>query len=85
MITAASTSTPIEMAMPPSDMMLAPRPWTRMTMKASRIEIGIETIATKADRKWKRKMMQTRATMIDSSIRVSVRVSIESWIRSVRS
>ena len=71
--------------MPPSDMMLAPRPCIRMTMKASRIEIGIETIATKAERKWKRKMMQTRATMIDSSMRVWVRVSIESWISPVRS
>jgi hypothetical protein len=56
-----------------------------MMIKARRIETGIETIATKADRKWKRKMMQTRATMIDSSIRVSVRVSIDSWISSVRS
>ena len=56
-----------------------------MTMKATRIDSGMERIATSAERKWKRKTMQTRATMIDSSIRVCVRVSIERWMRAVRS
>ena len=51
---AASTSTPMEMAIPPKDMMFAPSPCHRMMMKASRIDSGIETMATKAERKWKR-------------------------------
>ena len=85
MITAASTSTPIEIAMPPSDMMLAPSPCQRMITKASRMETGIETMATKAERKWKRKTRHTRATTIDSSIRVWVRVSTERSMRPVRS
>ncbi len=85
MMIAASTSTPIEIAIPPSDMMLAPRPCILITMNAIRIETGIEKIATSAERKWKRNRMQTRATMIDSSIRVWVSVSIDRWISAVRS
>ena len=81
----ASTRTPIEIAIPPSDMMFAPRPCIFITMKEMRIETGIEKIATSAERKWKRKTMQTSATMIDSSIRVWVRVSIARWINAVRS
>ena len=74
MTMAASTITPIAIAMPPSDMMLASRPCRYMTMKASRIETGIDRIATNAERKWKRKTTQTSATMIDSSISVWVSV-----------
>ncbi len=55
MMMAASTSTPIEIAMPPRDMMFAPIPWIFMMMNARRIETGIEIIATSAERKWNQK------------------------------
>ena len=85
MMMAASTSTPIEMAMPPRDMMLAPSPWIFMTMNAKRIETGMEMIATSAERKWNRNTRQTSATTIDSSISVWVSVSTARSIKAVRS
>jgi len=81
----ASTSTPIEIAMPPSDMMFIPSPWALMTTKASNTEIGIGRIATSADRKWNRKRRQTTATTIDSTISVSVSVAMDRSIRPLRS
>ena len=81
----ASTSTPIEIAMPPSDMMFEPSPWARITTKASRTDTGIARIGTSADRKWNRKTRHTTATTIDSSSRVSVSVSMERSISPLRS
>ena len=36
-----------------------------MTISARRIEKGIDRIATRAERRWNRKIRQTSATMID--------------------
>ena len=68
MMIAASIMAPIAIAIPPKDMMLALIPNGYMTINEIRMPTGIVTMATKADRRCHKKMMQTRATMILSSI-----------------
>ncbi len=46
---------------------------------------GSETMATKAERRWKRKTKQTTATTMNSSISLWVRLSTARWIRLERS
>ncbi len=82
---AASIIAPIAIAMPPSDMMSAPTPTIRIAMKAIRMPSGRVRMATRADRACSRKTMQTRATMMLSSVSVRSRVSIARAIRSERS
>ena len=82
---AASIMAPMAMAMPPNDMMSAPTPTHRMATKASRIPIGSVMIATSAEVAWRRKRMQTAATMTLSSISLPRRFSMDRSIRSLRS
>ena len=57
---APSTSTPIEMAIPASDMMLALRPMRYMGMKASATDTGMVTMGTIAEGMCQRKTRMTR-------------------------
>ena len=82
---AASTIAPMAMAMPPRLMMLAFTPMARMTMKEMKIPNGRVTIATSDDRKWRRKMIVTSATMSDSSRSLVRRFSIARSMRLERS
>ncbi len=85
MTIAASIMAPMAMAIPPSDMMLAFSPRTRMAMNAMRIPMGSVTIATSALRAWSRNSTVTSATISDSSISFSRSVWIARSIRSLRS
>ena len=72
-------------AMPPSDMMLAPTPWKYMTMKAISTASGRVITATSAERRCSRKTTHTSATMAISSTSFSRRVATEFSISTVRS
>ena len=72
-------------AMPPRDMMLALTPWWYMTMKAARMPSGSEMMATKAERRWNRKMKHTTATTRNSSSSLKERFSTARSIRLERS
>ena len=65
---APSTSTPIEMAIPASDMMLTVTPRKYIGMKASSTDTGIVTIGTTADGMCHRKTRMTSDTMIISMV-----------------
>ena len=82
---AASTIAPIAMAIPPSDMMLAPTPCCCMMTKAARMPIGRTTIATSEERRCSKKSRQTSATASDSSISFSLRVLMARLISPDRS
>ena len=66
--------TPMAMAMPLRLMMLALIPRIFMAMKAIRMPTGRVNTATKAERKWRRKMRQMRATTVNSSTSLLFRV-----------
>ncbi len=82
---AASIIAPIAIAIPPSDMMLAFIPSTRIASSAMPIPIGSVRIATNALCACSRKMMVTSATMTDSSTSFSRSVWIARSIRPERS
>ena len=82
---AASTIAPMAIAMPPSDMMLAPTPWKYMTMKAISTASGRVITATSAERRCSRKTTHTSATIAISSTSFSRRVATEFSISTVRS
>ena len=73
---APSTSTPMEMAMPASDMRLALRPISFMGMKASATDTGMVTMGTMDEGKCQRKMRMISETMMISSISLSFTVSM---------
>ncbi len=83
--TASSQSTPMEMAMPASDMMLAVSPMKYIGMKASATAMGSVTMARAAPPKSSRNTMTMIETMMDSSMMVRVSVWMERLIRSERS
>ncbi len=85
MMTPASTSTPMAMAIPPSDMMLEVTPRSFMVMKEMRTAIGRVRTITRALWKWSRKTRMTRDTTIDSSVSARFRVWMARSIRSERS
>ena len=60
---AASASSPIAIAMPPSDMMFDVKPRYRMPMNENNTESGSTNITTSADRAWNRKTRQMTETM----------------------
>ena len=82
---AASIIAPMAMAIPPSDMMFAFRPITRMARNAIRTPMGSVRIATSALCACSRKRIVTSATMIDSSTSFSRRVAIARSISPERS
>ncbi len=80
-----STMTPMEIAMPPSDMMLALIPTRFMIVRVARTPVGRTKAATSALRACSRKRMQTTATTRTSSVSVWRRVSTARSMRSERS
>ncbi len=82
---AASIMAPMAMAMPPSDMMLAPIPSQRMARNAIRMPMGSVTSATSALLAWRRKTRVTSATISDSSISFSRSVRMARPISPERS
>ena len=85
MTMAASTMAPTAMAMPPRLIMLALSPCLSIIIKLMNTPSGRVKIPTRALRKWNKKMMHTRATMILSSMRVFFRLLIALSIRDERS
>ena len=85
MTMAASTIAPIAIAMPPRLMIVELMPSACMAMNAISTPIGRLTMATSAERTCSRKTMQTRATIMLSSISVPFSVSMARFIRSERS
>ena len=81
----ASTIAPMAIAMPPSDMMLALRPWKCMIRNAARMPSGRVTMITTLERKWNRKAAQTSATTMISSTSLPRRLSTARWISPERS
>ena len=82
---AASIMAPMAMAIPPSDMMLAFMPSTRMARNAMRMPIGEGEDRHQGARACSRKTTVTSATMIDSSTSFPFSVSIACSIRPDRS
>ncbi len=82
---APSTSTPTEMAIPASDMMLTVTPRKYIGMNARSTETGIVTIGTMADGTCQRNTRITSDTMIISIASSCVSVPIARSIRSDRS
>ena len=82
---AASTSAPMAMAMPESDMMFEVSPLAYMGMNEMITATGIVTMGMAALGRCRRKSRMTRLTMISSSTSVRTRVRIERWISSERS
>ncbi len=82
---APSTRMPMEIAMPPSDMMLMSRPIALNGMNARITEIGIVTMGTIALGTCQRKTRMTSETTTISSISFDRSVSTERLIRSDRS
>ena len=81
----ASASSPIAIAMPPSDMMFEVRPRYRMPMNDIRTDSGSTIITTSADRAWNRKTRQMIVTTTACCINVLVSVETEPTISSDRS
>ena len=81
----ASASSPMAMAIPPSDMMLDDRPRYRIPMNDIRTDSGSTIITTSADRAWNRKTRQMIVTMIACWISVFFNVSTDPRISSDRS
>ena len=82
---APSTSTPMEMAIPASDIRLAFSPRSFIGMNASATETGMVTIGTMAEGTCQRKIRMTRLTMMISSISLLRTVSIAWSMRIDRS
>ncbi len=82
---AASTSVPIAIAMPPSDMMLALMPCAFITMKADATAIGVTITTISPERRWNRNTKQTSATTRNSSSSLPLRWSTARWISEERS
>ena len=82
---AASTSTPIAMAMPESDMMFELMPNCCIRMKEIRIETGNGNVTMRMLRKCQRKMMCASVTRMISSQSACLRVSRVRSMRSLRS
>ncbi len=82
---AASTSVPIAIAMPPSDMMFALMPCARMTMNAASTAIGVTITTIRPERMWNRNTKQTSATTTNSSSSLRFRLSTARWISEERS
>ena len=82
---AASTSTPMAMAMPLSDMMFEVIPNCFIRMNEIRIETGSGNVTIRMMRKWKRKMMCASVTRMISSVSACFSVSIVRSINSLRS
>src|ERR1035441_10621676 len=76
---------PTAIAMAPSDMMFEVRPIIFMGMKAMMTATGMVTIGMVALGMCHRKIMMTIATMINSSVSVCFRFSMERKINSDRS
>ena len=72
-------------AMPPSDMMLALMPCTRMTRKATSTPTGSDRMATSDERRCMRNSAQTTATTMNSSTSFSSSVAMARSIRPARS
>ncbi|OIQ71194.1 hypothetical protein GALL_471910 [mine drainage metagenome] len=85
MTMAASIMAPMAMAMPPRLMIFAPRPSSFIVPNAIRMPTGNMMIATSALRKCSRKTTQTSATMILSSNRVCLSVSMAALMTFERS
>ncbi len=82
---APSTSTPMEMAMPASDMRFAPIPIAYMGMKASATDTGMVTMGTMAEGMCQRKMRITAETMRISSMSLLLTVVMACPMSSERS
>ena len=65
---APSTSTPMEMAIPASDIRFAPRPRACRGMKASATDTGMVTMGTMAEGMCQRKIRITSETITISSM-----------------
>jgi hypothetical protein len=82
---AASTSTPIAMAIPASDMMLEVIPRYRMKRKAINTASGMGIVTIRTDRKWSRKRRFTSVTTTASSMSDRLRVATARSIKAERS
>ena len=60
---AASASSPIAIAIPPSDMMFEDKPRYRMAMNENSTDSGSTIITTRADRAWNRNTRQMIVTI----------------------
>jgi len=81
----ASTSTPMEMAMPVSDMMCDGMPNRSMRMNEIRMEAGSGSVTIRMLRKWNRNRMCASVTRMISSVSACFRVSMARPMRSLRS
>ena len=81
----ASTSTPMAMAMPESDMMFDVMPNWFIRMNETRIESGSGSVTMRMLRKWNRKRMMTIVTSTASSVSACLSVSSVRSISSLRS
>ena len=82
---AASTSTPMAMAMPVRDMMFEVMPNSFIRMNEIRIETGSGSVTMMMLRKCQRKMMCARVTRMTSSHSACLSVSMVRSMRSLRS
>jgi len=82
---AASTSTPMAMAMPVSDMMLLVMPVSFISRKETRIETGNGRVTIRMLRKCQRNRMWARVTSTTSSSSACLSVSIVRSISVLRS
>ena len=82
---APSTSTPMEMAMPASDIRLAFMPMAYMGMKASATETGMVTMGTMAEGTCQRKIRMMIETITISSTSLSFTVPMAWSMSSERS
>ena len=81
----ASTIAPIAIAIPPNDIILAVMPCADITIKAARMANGNVIIATSADLACIKKINDTSATTIASSISLLLKYSIAPSIKGARS
>ena len=81
----ASTSTPMAMAMPESDMMFEEMPNRSISTNETRMLSGSGMVTMRMLRKWNRKTMCANVTSTISSISACFRVSIVRAMRSLRS
>ncbi|MBS1111680.1 MAG: hypothetical protein H6Q88_3672 [Anaeromyxobacteraceae bacterium] len=82
---APSTSTPMEMAMPASDIRFAPIPMAYMGMKASATDTGMVTMGTMAEGMCHRKIRITIETITISSTSLCLTVPMACPMSSERS
>ena len=82
---AASTRTPMAMAIPASDMMFEVMPRYRMNRNAVRTASGMGMVTIRTERRWSRNRMLTRVTTAASSSRERLRVSAARRINAERS